>query len=550
VRALIAALGLSGAERTALEATVTRSRAPQPTTHGDREPLPAPLPLSPTPLVDRAEEIARAQELLRSDGVRLLTLTGPAGVGKTRLALQVARGLRLAFPDGVWFVDLSSLQDPALVLAAIAEALHVQVRERRALPDALGAALGERQVLLVLDNFEPVLAAAPQVAGVLGACPGVKLLVTSRVRLRLLWEHTLPVGPLPIPGEDEPHTLETLAEVPAVACFVERAQAANPAFALTAENAPAVAALCRHLDGLPLALELAAARANMLTPAAMLQWVEHRLPALGWDAQDRPARHQSLGAALDGSYGLLSEADQALFRRLAVFAGVWTPAAAAAVAQLDGPTADPVEAIGRLVDASLVQVSGDAAGSPQFRLLETVREYAAEHLDACGEREAAERSHAAYFLALAEQAEPHLKGPDQVAWYRRLLRKQDNFRAALAWAAAHDETETELRLVAALAYFWWAGGGLHEARQWFEHALARSEGRRDPLRGKVLAGAGLAAAYLQDFAGANARLEEAQTIAREAGDPHGAIQALTHLAIAAWLEGRPERLQGLTAELA
>jgi predicted ATPase/DNA-binding XRE family transcriptional regulator len=482
IHALAMALQLSKPERAALEAAVTRSRAPRPLATVTPVPTPARLPHPPTPLVDRVEELATAQALLHSDAVRLLTLTGPAGVGKSRLALQVAASMRTTFPVGVWFVDLAPLHDPELVLSTIAQALEVQARDHQMVPEALRAALGERQVLVVLDNFEQVLAAAVQLASLLAACPGLKLLVTSRARLRLRWEHTLPLAPLAVPAAEEPQTLETLAAIPAVALFVDRARAANPAFALTAQNAPAVAALCRYLDGLPLALELAAARANVLGPTEMLSCIGGRLPALSWDAPDLPERHQSLRTAMDGSYGLLPAAEQALLRRLAVVAGGWTHEAAVAIASLGEQEQDTMEGLGRLIDASLVQVSPDPADGPRFRLLETVREYALEQLNASGERAAAERAHAAYFLALAERAEPHLKGPEQVDYYHRLQREQDNLRAALVWAAAHDETEVELRLVGCLTYFWWAGGYLHEACQWLEDALARSADRREVLQ--------------------------------------------------------------------
>jgi predicted ATPase/DNA-binding XRE family transcriptional regulator len=383
VGALAAALGLSSTERRELDRTVSRSRGARSAVPATRALAPPQLPLPPTALVDRVDELASARRLICGDSVRLLTLTGPGGVGKTRLALELAHELRGLFPAGVWFVDLEHVADAELVPAAVAQTLGVSMREPGALADALHAAIGDRHVLVILDNFEHVLAAAPWIATVLGACSGLKLLVTSRVRLRLQWEHALQVAPLHVPNAETLGPLEELAAVPAVALFLERAQAANPAFSLTAENAAAVAALCRYLDGLPLALELAAARANVLKPGDMLAWLDRRLPSLTWNGPDKPARHQSLRTAIDGSYRLLDPADQALFRRLAVLSGGWDLNAAAALVGLDGEIVDGMECVARLVDASLVQVSWDLGAGPSFRLLEQMREYAAELLASC-----------------------------------------------------------------------------------------------------------------------------------------------------------------------
>src|SRR5262249_11345778 len=346
----------------------------------------------------------------------------------------------------------------------------------------LQAHLKERQLLLVLDNFEQVLAAAPRVAELLTACPGLKVLVTSRTRLRLRWEHTLPLLPLAGPDPERPTTVQALEAVPARALFVERAQASDPDFRLTPENASAVAALCRHLEGLPLALELAAARANVLAPADMLGWAEQRLPVLSWDAPDLPERQQSLRAALAWGYALLAPAEQALFRRLAVFPDGWTLEAATAVAQPEELGLEPLGGVSALADASLVWASQRADGALRFHLLEALREFAAEQLEASGEREAIRRQHAAYYLALAERAAPALKGPEQDVWFRRLQQEHDNLRSALEWAAQHDEAEIELRLAGSLANFWWAYGYLPEGRAWLEDALARSPERRDALR--------------------------------------------------------------------
>jgi predicted ATPase len=351
-------------------------------------------------------------------------------VGKTRLALEVASELQDAFPDGISFVDLAPLRSPELVLPTIARALNVPEHGRQPLLTTLQAHLQAPRLLLILDNFEHVLAATPRLAELLAACPGVKLLVTSRSRLRLRWEHTLTLAPLPVPDPEPPQTPDALAALPSVALFVERARASNPTFALTAANGPAVAALCRHLEGLPLALELAAARANVLTPAQMLTWAEHRLPVLGWDAPDLPSRQQSLRATLEWSYALLTEAEQALFRRLAVFADGWTLEAVEVVTEPLELGLDALDGLTRLADASVVQVRHSEDEEPRFTLLETVREFAREQLQASGEQAALERRHAAYYLALAERAAPGLKGPEHGVWSLRPQREHANVQAA------------------------------------------------------------------------------------------------------------------------
>ena len=435
VQALAAALGLTGPERAALEDAVSRSRSPR----AAPEPAPNPLPSSPTPFVDRTAEREAALKLLRGDGVRLLTLTGPGGVGKTRLAREVARDLQedggAPFPDGVWFVDLAPLRGPECVLDAIAHTLHLHEHERQPLPVALRAHLRASRCLLVLDNFEHLLAAAAQLADLLAACPGLKLLATSRSRLRLRWEHSLPLPPLAVPDATAVHTTEALAAAPAVALFVERARASNPAFALTAANGPAVAALCRHLEGLPLALELAASRAGVLTPAEMLAWAERRLPVLGWDAPDVPARQRSLGATLAWSYVLLPATEQALLRRLAVFAGGWTGAAAEAVTGARELGLDPLEGLTRLSDASLAHARPGEDGQARFGLSETVREFALERLQASGERAPLERRHAAHFRALAVRLRAELRGPRRAAALAAAATERANLRAALTWLA-------------------------------------------------------------------------------------------------------------------
>jgi non-specific serine/threonine protein kinase len=412
----------------------------------------------------------------------------------------------------------------------------------------LQAYLHQQQLLLVLDNFEQVLAAAPQLAELLAACSGLKLLVTSRTRLRLRWEHTLPLAPLAVPDPEAPPTVEALATMPAVALFVERARASSPSFALTAVNAPAVATLCRHLDGLPLALELAAARVNVLTPTEMLAWAERRLPVLGWDARDLPPRQRSLRATLAWSYELLPTAEQTLFRRLAAFAGTWTREAAEAVTGLQELGLDPLDSLTRLSDASLIQVRQGEGEEPRFSLLEMVREFAAEKLQASGERAALERRHAAYYLGLAERAAPALEGPEQRVWFHRLEQEHANLRAALGWSANEGAAESELRLAGSLAYFWWQSGCWQEGQAWLEDALARHPDRRDALRQRALEGLGLLTAHLGQYDVGTARLEEAVALAQDLGDGPGLVRALGTLSLLAYLQGQTARWPSLAAE--
>ena len=390
------------------------------------------LPLQPTPLVGREREVAEIADRARSEEVRLLTLTGPGGTGKTRLALQVAADLLEEFKDGVFFVILATITDPELVASTIAGPLGIKESGDQPLEESLKAYLRDRNLLLVLDNFEQVLEGAPLVGEFLGACPKLKILATSRIPLRLYGEQEYPVPPLALPDPGVLPPLEILTQYEAVRLFVERARTVKPDFTVTNESAPAVAEICARLDGLPLAIELAAARVRLLPPQKMLQRLGNRMKLLKGGARDLPTRQQTLRGAIDWSHDLLEE-EKILFRRLSVFAGGRTLEAIEEICDPEGAL-DALEGLESLLEKSLLRQEEGPGGEPRFVMLETIHEYAREKLQASGEAEEIKRLHAEYFLALAKEAEPELVGPDQVEWMDRLATEHDNMRAALSWA--------------------------------------------------------------------------------------------------------------------
>jgi predicted ATPase len=503
---------------------------------------PAPLPMPHSPLIDREQELALVRDLVQRADVGLVTLTGPGGVGKTRLAIQVGASLASQFADGVAFIGLSSLKDPNLVEQTVARALQVSEADGQAIGERLLEYLRPRQLLLLLDNTEQlVVSAAPLATRLLDAAPKLKLLVTSREPLRVRDERVVPVLPLALPVTSPLPDLDTLARVPAVALFVERVREVQPAFALTAANAQAIAEICRRLDGLPLALELAAARSTVLPPAALLTRLVHRLPLLVQGARDAPERQQTLRNTLAWSYDLLAESDKVLFRRLAVFAGGFTLEAVQAVCVLDtASTASSSEAeadavldhLAQLLDKSLVQAQQDTGGEPRFTMLETIHEYAQDQLVASGEAAAVQERHAEYFLRVALEADPQMFGPQREGWMERLEREEANLRAALVWSKAEKSAgQTGLRLVGALAFYWDLRGSVLEGRTWLEGMLERTDGTdRSAARGKALLGAGWLAWAVGDDAAASPRVEESLSIARERGDKRG-------IGTAEWLLG-------------
>jgi predicted ATPase/serine/threonine protein kinase/DNA-binding NarL/FixJ family response regulator len=504
------------------------------------------VPTSLTSFIGRQQDVATICALLMRPEVRLLTLTGPGGIGKTRLSLQVAAELAEQFADGVVFVNLAPLSDAEQVVPTIAQALGVREQGNRPLLDRLQDSLRDRQLLLLLDNFEQVLTAAVPVAELLAACPRLKIMVTSRVVLHVQAEREWAVSPLALPTPKELPNLEALSQCEAVALFIERAQAVRSDFALTAENAPAIAAICQQVDGLPLAIELAAGRSKLFSPQALLTRLENRLKLLVGGARDLPLRQQTLRGTIVWSYDLLDKDEKTLFRRLAVFVGGCTLEAAAAVCNALGDLEEDVlDGVARLVDKSLLRQEAQADGEPRLLLLETIREYALERLKASGETEVVRRQHALFFLAMAEEAQPKLHGPNQAAWVERLELEHDNLRAALNWALeevadkqARERREVALRLSAALVAFWRRHGHYREGRTFLERALAQSEGASASLRAKVL-GATAYVAYRQG------NLDRAEVLARqrlaldrELGDTRGIANCFFLLGTVAWMRGK------------
>ena len=508
---------------------------------------PTNLPAQLNRLIGRETEVALVGDLLRQPDIRLITLTGPGGTGKTRLALQVAAEMQPHFADGVYFVDLSPLADPNLVATTLAGVLKIDEAAGEPLPEQLIDALHTRQLLLVLDNFEQLLPAGKLIAQLLQTCPQLKVLATSRAVLQIYGEREYPVPPLALPdpgrGADptitQPPTdlVAAIAQFPAVTLFAERAQAVRPDFLLTPQNILYVTEICRRLDGLPLAIELAAARSNLLTPQAMLaRFTTHSgsraLTLLKSRHQDRPPRQQTLWDAIEWSYNLLNEPEQRLFARLGVFVDGCTLAAAEQVA--GHPAGDDLlDSLTALVNHSMIRQQADSqTGQPRFQMLVTIREYALSQLDVHGELPTRQAAHAACYLTLAEEARPHLRGPQQVSWLNQLDQEHDNLRAALHWAIDNRHPETALRLGQALWLFWVFRGHQTEGRHWLQQILSlptpAANPAQDSRRAAVYHGAGIMAHQQRDYHHAQQMLTQALALYRSLDDRPG-MAGITNL---------------------
>jgi predicted ATPase/class 3 adenylate cyclase len=484
---------------------------------------PTNLPPRLPSLIGRDEELSTLQQLLASPNVSVVTLVGPGGTGKTRLALATGAELLSSFPDGVFFVDLSALTDSSLVVPTIARALSLRETPGRSMRDALIDHLADKETMLILDNLEQVIDAAPDIAALLIGAPALKLLATSREPLRIAGEKELPIAPLSLPKPSDPP--EDIAASPAVRLFVARARDVHPGFALIPDDASAVAEICRRLDGLPLAIELAAARAKVLSLPALAKRLELGLKVLTSGRRDASARQRTLRGAIAWSYDLLTEDEQTLFRRLGVFAGGWSLEAAEAVCDQGDLDLDVLDGLASLVNKSLVRTDEHRE---RFSMLETIREFAAERLEESGEAEDKGWAHAEFFRATAEKAEPHLVGPDQKQWLDRMELERANFHAALESSIAR-RSETAIQLGAALWRLWRIRGTINEGRRWLQEAVV-AEGSPTPHLARALRALSILCDIAGDYGQASRSAQQAAELYADLGDTGGVADSLAVLA--------------------